>query len=56
MRNHTLLGPAKVPPSFAIPHQANPATDPNLPFLKSYIIRSDGELLAIQQGGLPVPW
>ena len=56
MRDHPLLGPTKVPSSLAVPGQANPATDPNLPFLKSYIIRSDGKLPAVQQGGLPVPW
>ena len=56
MRDHTLLGPAKIPSSIAIPRQANPATDTNLPFLKSYTIRSNGKLPAIQQGGCYVPW
>ena len=56
MRDHTLLGPAKVSASIAIPRQANPAADSNLPFFKSYTIRSDGKLPAIQQRGLHVPW
>lgn len=56
MRDHTLLGPATVPTSIAIPPQANPATDQKLPLLQSYTIRPDGKLPAVQQGGLDVPW
>ena len=56
MRDHIVLGPAKVPPGIAVSSQANPATDQNLSFLKSYTIRSDGKLLAIHQGGILVPW
>ena len=47
MRDHSLLGPAKVPTSLAIPRQANPTTDPNISFLKSYTIRFNGKLPAI---------
>ena len=54
MRDHTLLGPAKVPTSLTIPRQANPATDSNLPFLQGYTICFDGKLPAVQQGGVPL--
>ena len=48
MRDHPVLGPAKVPTSLPVPRQANPATDTNISFLKSYAIRFNGKLLAIQ--------
>lgn len=48
------MGPAKVPTSLTVPPQANTATDPNLPFLKSYTICFDGKLSTIQQGGFNV--
>ena len=47
MRDDSVLGPAKVPTSLAIPRQANPATDPNISFFKSYTIRFDGKLPTI---------
>lgn len=56
MRDHTLVGPATVPTSIAVPHQANPTADSDLAFLQSYTIRSHGKLPAVQQGGFHVPW
>ena len=56
MRDHPLLGPAEVPTSVPVPGQTNSTTDSNLPFLKSYPIRSHGELPTIQQGDLVVSW
>ena len=56
MRDHTVLGPAKVSSSVTVPYQANSATDQNLTLFKSYTLRSDGKLLAVHQGGLLVPW
>lgn len=48
MRDHTLLGPATVPASIAIPRQAHPATDQKLPFLQSYPLCPHGKLPAVQ--------
>lgn len=56
MRDHSLLGPATLPASITVPHQANPATNQKLPFLQSYTVCLNGKLSAVQQGSLDVPW
>ena len=56
MRDNPLMGSIKITTSLSIPPQAYPAGNPELSLLQSYAICSDGQLSAIQQGGVDSPW
>ena len=51
VRNNSFLGPVALPSGLAIPCQADSTADQSISFLQSYALRSDGELLAVQQRG-----
>lgn len=56
VRDHSDLGPIKIPSGLPIPCQTDTAADQDIALLKSYALCLDGELFAIHQRGRNKPW
>lgn len=55
MRNDAVMGPAKIASGLAVSRQADTTADPYVSSLKSYALRPDGKLLAVQEGDTNEP-
>lgn len=56
MRDHPVLGSAKIAPSLPVSGQTDSAANSNFPLFKRDHICSVGELSAVQKGGTVVSW